>query len=891
MSLQVNAATDSHLDYQKGLSQMGDKKGKPLKEIRSEGRELLLSARKEANGISQQDYDFLKGTSAFAASGAEWAHLERITGQGVTILLLEDSGVNHADIRNKIEFGSPENAIKGMQYKLDHGSGMASLIHAIVPDSIIRVRPIRDLSTSLNSDVRIINASFGGKFKSSFIGINEASKVLIAKSAGNHQENLSEHTEMEGCEPLLPFTIFTGNLRQDYKGSTSSGFPGTKREFQNSFLWVIADDVLAASGPDGSTQYSPGTGTSNAAAILSGAAALILSKYPTLNTADLKEILLESTDRDIFQLFGSGYKALHISDNSVSFYRKQTQYKKTHKSTSILDFAEDLANSNDTILAAEIIGGSRGVSNRAPNSTEVEQFKRILKKIKESGNEKLLSLAPDTARTEPERKHREIIQQMLTADTSSSSATTQKKSHNYDPAFWGKGVLNIKNALIYAKLKMRYPTISAGELRERMLRFINTQQQVAAKKIQTTFSARQKPEESSLETRPSLTINTSLLGRTFTKMPTDPKELVVQDQSDEERLKGLDITLPEALAGKQLKVISGGASTSTTSSGPAREIAPIADSDIPGGASAKLREFLKADREALFKAFTAFGESEIIPLLDLSPEEAANKLIQLHQSLGEFRANRFINLGYDSDNSGYRNKKISSSITIIDLLHDAVRNQIAIDGRQYKYDRDTQKIAKIAIQLFKILNKEGLINRSLLSKILSILKDYNTESRNDFIIQNDLLSGQFTCIAPDYSGQYQFIGADILDWHGFKNVIDSKPSAEINEKIKSFFDTSIGVPYIGKISISYLSNAIYAIDAFWDKPEEEKERALQAIWDNIVTKAQDFSSFIKTYTLHNQNTVDSLYNAINSQQFDSLNQDQKKLLNQSTPHMLETIFR
>ncbi|MDP4724863.1 MAG: hypothetical protein NWS47_01020, partial [Alphaproteobacteria bacterium] len=76
MSLHVNAATDSLLNHQKGLSQMGDQAGKSLKVIRSEGRDLLAVARTEANGISQQDYNFLKGTSAFGASGAEWAHLE-----------------------------------------------------------------------------------------------------------------------------------------------------------------------------------------------------------------------------------------------------------------------------------------------------------------------------------------------------------------------------------------------------------------------------------------------------------------------------------------------------------------------------------------------------------------------------------------------------------------------------------------------------------------------------------------------------------------------------------------------------------------------------------------------------------------------------------------------
>ncbi len=611
MSLHVNATTDNHLNHQMALSQMGDQKGKALKGIRSEGKELLSAARNELNGISQEDYNFLKGTSALAASGAEWAHLDGITGQGTTILLLEDSGINHADIRKNVEASSPEHALNGMKYKLDHGSGMASLIHAIAPGSVIRVRPIGKLSTSLNSDVRIINASFGSieenGFRDTFTGVTTAgSNPLIVKSAGNHQQNLSEHPYTKNCESLIPSTLFAGNLRQDYKGSTSSGFPCTNIEFQNSFLWVIADDVLTASGPDNSTQYSPGSGTSNAAAILSGAAALILSKHPTLSTADLKEILLESADRDIFQLFGSGYKALHISDNSVDFYRKHTQYKKTHKNTSIIDFAEDLSNSNDIILAAEIVGGARGISNRAPTEKELEQFKRILRKIKESGNEELESLSPTTATSAAEKKHRERIQQLLAEipNGTSRTNTAAKKELKYDTAFWGKGILNIKNALLYAKLKIQNPRMPAQLLREHMLESINNEEQKAAVGIQRIVRERLinrpvKPTEDELAKRPSITINTSLPSRTFEQMPTDPNEPFVPEQSDEERLKALGVTLPEAPGGKQLKVISDGASASAASSGPVREISPIADSDIPVGASQELREFLKADKKNL----------------------------------------------------------------------------------------------------------------------------------------------------------------------------------------------------------------------------------------------------------------------------------------------------
>jgi hypothetical protein len=867
-ALNIANAADTRLDYQKALSQIGDKTGKPLNGIRSEGKDLLATARGEANGISQQDYNFLKGTSAFAASGAEWAHLDGITGEGVTILLLENSGINHADTRGIVEAGSPQAAIAGKQYKLDHGSGMASLIHSIAPASSIRVRPVREWSSSLGS-VRIINASFGNDkangFANSFPALTAANNVLITKAAGNNQENLSAHQHTQGCESLLPFTIFTGNLRQDYKGKTSSGFPGANPAFQNSFLWVIADDVLAASGADGSTEYSPGSGTSNAAAILSGAAALILSKYPGLTTEQLKEILLESADRDIFQLFGSGYRALHISDNSVDFYRKHTQYKKTHKDKSILDFAENLATSDDIILAAEIVGGSRGVSNRGTTPAEVEQFKRILKKIKESGNDTLESLSPATARTEPERMHRERIQQLLaeiTTDASSASPAVKEKSPTYDPAFWGKGILNIKNALLYAQFKMRYPAMSAHELRERMLRFINTQQQVAAERIQRKLRSRPKATEeqkAAWDQRQGLAINTSLPDRTFTKMPTDPSDPGVPDQSDEDRLKGLGVELPEEPTRKQLKVISDDSSGGATSSVPAREIAPIADSDIPVGASAELREFLKADSENLIKTFNAFSDQMFKPLMDLAPEQIANSLLALNLHM-PFSANRVIYK--DGYSFSYSCSFYNERVTIITLFHDFLRLQIALG----QLTEDKAKITKTAMHLLN-----GYATALEKQEILSLLKQYieygDTEVHN-FIINNDLLNMHFRNveIETDYSSQLRekrikfepHTGFDMIGEYELSKIMDNSPSPQTKVILKRFFKTETGRSVLARIAIKEpIQQAIEGLADIssyrWNTPNladditAEGQRILPTIFSDAGKKLPKLFSILPNY--------------------------------------------
>ena len=125
-------------------------------------------------------------------------------------------------------------------------------------------------------------------------------------------------------------------------------------------------------------------------------------------------------------------------------------------------------------------------------------------------------------------------------------------------------------------------------------------------RIQKKLKSRPKATEeqkASWDQRQGLAINTSLPGRNFTKMETDPDEKGIADQSDEDRLRSLGVALPEAPAGRKLKTISDRRSStdegSSAAAPVAREMAPIADSDIPAGASAELREFLKADKENL----------------------------------------------------------------------------------------------------------------------------------------------------------------------------------------------------------------------------------------------------------------------------------------------------
>jgi len=751
--LQAANTTDSRLDYQKHLSRMTPAGEKPNLQA------LLKAAREEKNGISRQDYKFLKGASAFAASGAEWAHKAGILGSGVTVLLLEDSGVNHSNMRKVVEEGSLEGAVDGFKQKVDHGSAMASLIHAIAPASTIRVRPIQQVFSSLEN-VRIINASFSDKevegFQKTFDEITTDSNILIAKSAGNNRENLSIHPHTQGCSTLLPFTIFVGNLRQDYKGRTSSGFPGDNPQFQESFLWAVADDVLTASGPDGSTQYSPGTGTSNAAAILSGAAVLILSKYPMLPAIHIKEILLESANRDIFQEFGSGHRALHVTEGQPS----------------------------------------------------------------------------------------------------------SPQAISYNPAFWGKGILNIKNALLYADLKVANPAMSAHELRETMLQTVHAEQQRQAEKIQRKFRKRtNRPAPEELAKRAALTINTSLPDRVFSEAPGELSSQPIAEQSDAERLGMLGVNLPEP--SRKLKVTSNTLSAAPKVATPG-EWQPC---EVPEGASQLLARFLQATtKNDLYNGFCRFFQTELTRPLDdrwASAATVVEKIINGREKLLiPFTVNQVISF------KGSKQVHImpQRTVTLVTLFHDAMRM------------KQDNRIGSIAKELFRKIQEKSLMNNNIKAEILSLLKDCIpiNQAQGDkellkFMIDNDLLGVSFNHLQQPPWGDkdkietIQQIGADFFYADQIRDFLRDGPIL-LREKLASFLHTLRGTKLCAEVagSILYHDDRI-RYESITDQPNQEntpnfvrflqtyvnattKERVLEELRTIVDSLFSDFPSQKQTMT-------------------------------------------
>ena len=172
-----------------------------------------------------------------------------------------------------------------------------------VPDGDERDKDVANaIRYAVDNGAQIINMSFGKGFSPEKAAVDEAVKyadskgVLMVHAAGNDGENLAE-------KPSFPTPAYVGG-----------GKPGNWIEVGAS-SWKPLDSLAAPFSNYGKAQvdvFAPGvdilstvpgggyereSGTSMAAPVVSGVAALLMSYYPTLSAADVKRILLESATR------------------------------------------------------------------------------------------------------------------------------------------------------------------------------------------------------------------------------------------------------------------------------------------------------------------------------------------------------------------------------------------------------------------------------------------------------------------------------------------------------------------------------------------------------------------------------------------------------------------
>ncbi|MEO9886598.1 MAG: S8 family peptidase [Balneola sp.] len=224
-------------------------------------------------------------------------------------------GDNFDDLENRY-YGN--NDVEGP--RSDHGSHVAGIVGAVrnnelgmngiagnvslmivraVPDGDERDKDVGNaIRYAVENGADIINMSFGKSFSPRKFYVDEAlrfaddNNVLVINAAGNSGENIDSTIN-------FPNKFYTdGGMMKNFITVGASSWEGDSliaAQFsnygENVDLFAPGVDVYSTT-PDNT--YKANDGTSMASPVVAGAAALIMSYYPTLTASEVKMILLQS---------------------------------------------------------------------------------------------------------------------------------------------------------------------------------------------------------------------------------------------------------------------------------------------------------------------------------------------------------------------------------------------------------------------------------------------------------------------------------------------------------------------------------------------------------------------------------------------------------------------
>jgi subtilisin family serine protease len=195
--------------------------------------------------------------------------------------------------------------VRGTQGGID---GIATNVKVMmirtVPDGDERDKDVANaIRYAVDNGASVINMSFGKGFSPEKNAVDEAVKyadskgVLMVHAAGNDGENLAENAN-------FPTPVYLGGAAKaknwiEVGASSWKGVDSLAASFSNygkAEVDVFAPGVAILSTIPGGG-YERDSGTSMAAPVVSGLAALILSYYPNFSAADVKRIILDSSTR------------------------------------------------------------------------------------------------------------------------------------------------------------------------------------------------------------------------------------------------------------------------------------------------------------------------------------------------------------------------------------------------------------------------------------------------------------------------------------------------------------------------------------------------------------------------------------------------------------------
>ncbi|WP_225886340.1 type VII secretion-associated serine protease mycosin [Streptomyces canus] len=254
-------------------------------------------------------------------------------GEGVTVAVI-DSGVNadHIDLQGNVlegkDFLDGGSATPEPGPEVDHGTAMASIIAGhghgtndgvmgLAPKA--KILPIRDYGTegpglpasiryAVDKGAAVINVSecFDSTDQEELNKASEAvayalkHDVLVVSSSGNDSD------KGQKCYPAAsPGALGVGAVKNDgfiWEGSNSGDF-----------VTLTAPGTNIASAKGQGNGYRSGTGTSDAAAYVSAAAALVRSKFPDLTAGQIANRLVKTA------ALPDSKKGLPLPDSSYGY--------------------------------------------------------------------------------------------------------------------------------------------------------------------------------------------------------------------------------------------------------------------------------------------------------------------------------------------------------------------------------------------------------------------------------------------------------------------------------------------------------------------------------------------------------------------------------------------
>ena len=170
-----------------------------------------------------------------------------------------------------------------------------------VPDGDERDKDVANaIRYAVDNGAQIISMSFGKAFSPYKAAVDDAVKyadahgVLMVHAAGNDGEDLSKSknfpnpTYVDGGHPTLWIEVGASS----WKGGEDLAAKFSNFGQQQVDLFAPGVDILSTIPGN---QYERDSGTSMAAPVVTGVAALVMSYYPSLTAADIRKILLAST--------------------------------------------------------------------------------------------------------------------------------------------------------------------------------------------------------------------------------------------------------------------------------------------------------------------------------------------------------------------------------------------------------------------------------------------------------------------------------------------------------------------------------------------------------------------------------------------------------------------